>query len=135
MMSRNVVAVDNDTATLDLIEEVLKDQGYAMQRRLACELSVCSIAHDQPEFIILELPPLAPDNALLFLTKLRSCLATKALPVIVNSTNSRLLQQLDRTLHHLGCTTLEKPFDLDQFLAQIGQASSPHVDEQVCPGS
>jgi len=42
------------------------------------------------------------------------------------STDGRLLETLAQLLHYLGCITLEKPFDLDQFLAANGQADRLH---------
>jgi hypothetical protein len=45
---------------------------------------------------------------------------------LVIATDSRLLETLAQPPHHLGCITLEKPFDLDQFLSAIGLADRPH---------
>ena len=39
--------------------------------------------------------------------------------MIVISTDGRLLRDLAAPLSQLGCSTLEKPFDLEDFLAQI----------------
>jgi len=125
-MRRSVVAVDDDSATLDLIELVLQNQGYTLRRPLLRELSVRWIEREQPEFLILELAPFHPEETLVFLTKLRNSMATRALPVIMTSTDYRLLDQLERPLFHLGCATLKKPFELDTFLAVIDQAGTPY---------
>jgi len=123
-MRRTVVAADDDSATLDLFELVLLDQGYCLQRHPLGELNVTQIEQDDPEFLILELAPFHAEATLVLLAKLRSCLSTKALPVIISSTDYQLLHQLERPLYNLGCATLKKPFNLDTFLAMINQAAS-----------
>jgi hypothetical protein len=61
---------------------------------------------------------------LLLLEQLRRHPATNALPIIVNSTDQQLLNQFSETLHQLGCTTLAKPFGLDELLEKIGACMS-----------
>ena len=121
-MSRLVIAIDSDSTILDFMEEVLSDEGYTMRRGFMRHLNLHDIQCYHPDFMILEMQPFAPNQAIEFLAQLRACLATKPIPVIVESTDGRLLETLTQPLHHLGCITLEKPFDLDQFLAAIGQA-------------
>jgi DNA-binding response OmpR family regulator len=125
-MSRLVIAIDNDNTILDLMEEVLSNEGYTMRRDGLSQLNVHDIQCDHPEFMILELHPLTPNNLIEFLGQLRACLATAPIPVIVESTDGRLLETLAEPLHQLGCITLEKPFDLNQFLAAIGKADHLH---------
>jgi|SRR6266540_3842345 DNA-binding NtrC family response regulator len=125
-MNRLVIAIDNDSAILDLIEDVLSTEGYSLRRGSLQQLNVHDIQRDHPEFVILEMPPFASDDTIAFLGQLRACLATKPIPVIVESTDVRLLEALAEPLHQLGCITLEKPFDLDQLLAIISQANRPH---------
>jgi DNA-binding NtrC family response regulator len=125
-MSRLVIAIDSDSAILDLMEDVLSNEGYSMRRGCMRHLNVHDIQCDRPDFVILEIHPSAPDHTIEFLTELRTCLATEPIPVIVESTDGRLLETLAQPLHHLGCITVEKPFDLDQFLTAIGQANRPH---------
>jgi DNA-binding NtrC family response regulator len=125
-MSRLVIAIDNYSAILDLMEEVLSTEGYTMRRGCMSHLNVHDIQCDHPDFVILEIDPFAPNNTIEFLGKLRACVATAPIPVIVESTDGRLLETLAEPLHQLGCITLEKPFDLNQFLAAIGKADHVH---------
>jgi DNA-binding NtrC family response regulator len=126
MMNRLVIAIDNDSAILDLIEDVLSSEGYSVRRSCLQRLNVHDIQCNHPEFVILEMSPFASDDTIAFLGQLRACLETKPIPVIVESTDVRLLEALAEPLHQLGCITLEKPFDLDQFFAAISHANRLH---------
>jgi hypothetical protein len=42
------------------------------------------------------------------------------------STDGRLLETQAESMQNVGCIPPEKPFDLEQYLAIIGQADRPH---------
>jgi len=125
-MSRLVIAIDGDSAVLDLMEEVLDTEGFTMRRGCPHHLNVEDIQRNRPRFMIVEIEPFAANDTIDFLVQLRACLATKPIPVIVESTDRRLLETLAEPMLHLGCIALEKPFELDQLFAAIGQADRLH---------
>lgn len=122
-MNRLVVALDEDSATLDLFDDILSTEGYSLQRCGIHALKVCTIQAMQPEFLILELHPRFPDILIAFLHQLRAGRRTNRLPVIVTCTDDRLLDLYAQRLGHLGCLSITKPFALDQFLQLIAEAS------------
>ena len=73
----------------------------------------------QANLIILDLSLGEPSAALDLIGELRRNPPTRTLPVIVNSTNDRLLERLAEPLRDLGCIVLAKPFELDDFFASI----------------
>jgi len=119
MHSNRVIVVDHDEATTELIAELLKSEGLAPLFCSASLLSVACIEHMQANLIILDLSLGAPSAALDFIGELRRNPLTRTLPVIVNSTNDRLLERLAESLRDLGCIALAKPFELDDFFAAI----------------
>jgi DNA-binding response OmpR family regulator len=119
MITKPVVVIEDDPATIDLIAEVLDDEGFATLRYPDWLVSGTIIADVQPELLILELRHDDPSKGLLLLEELRQCPATRAIPAIVSSTDQCLLQHLAEPLRRLGCVILAKPFDLDEFLSKI----------------
>jgi CheY-like chemotaxis protein len=73
----------------------------------------------QANLIILDLSLGEPSAVLDLIGELRRNPPTRTLPVIVNSTNDRLLVRLAEPLRDLGCIALAKPFELDDFFAAI----------------
>jgi DNA-binding response OmpR family regulator len=119
MGSKRVVVIDNDRATLELMAEVLDSEGYLVTCYDARSFSALGIQRADPDVVIMELTHLDPSQALLVLGELRQYSTTSTVPVIVDSTNARLLNQLAEPLRRLGCTPLEKPFELEEFLSTI----------------
>jgi len=117
--SKRVIVVDSDAETTELIAELLQDEGYAPLCYPTWLLSVACIEQAQANLLILELGPGDPSAALDLLGELRRNCHTRALPVIVNSTDERLLERLAEPLRDLGCVVLPKPFELDVFFSSI----------------
>jgi len=119
MHSNRVMVVDHDESTTELIADLLKSEGLAPLCCSASLLSVACIEQMQANLIILDLSLGEPSAALDLIGELRRNPPTRALPVIVNSTNDRLLEQLAEPLRDLGCIALPKPFELDDFFSAI----------------
>jgi DNA-binding response OmpR family regulator len=115
-----VIEVDHDHATSELIAELLKSEGFVPLCYPAWILSVACIEQAQASLLILGLGPGDPSAALDLISELRRNAHTCVLPVIVNSTDDRLLERQAESLRDLGCIMLAKPFDLDEFSALIG---------------
>lgn len=121
-----IIAVDHDRAILDLIEEMLLSEGYDVQSYLENSVDVERIQQARPDLVIIDLRRMDANITLLLLKRLRRHPATSAVPVIVSSTDRHLLCELDVPLRHLGCLTIVKPFEIDEFLDCIHQAIVSH---------
>jgi len=119
MPDKRVIVVDQDTETTQLIAELLKDEGFAPLCYPTWLLSIRCIEQARADLIILELGLGEPDAVLDMLGELRRNLGTRALPVIVDSTDEGLLERLAEPLRDLGCVVLAKPFELDDFLSSV----------------
>jgi len=118
--TKRAIVVDHDQATSELIAELLRGEGIAPLCYPSWLLSVACIKQAQANLLILDLG-LGDSSILLdLLGELRGNIHTRRLPVIVNSTDERMLGWLAEPLHDLGCLTLAKPFDLDEFSALVG---------------
>jgi CheY-like chemotaxis protein len=132
---QRVIVVDQDVETVRLIAELLKDEGYAPLCYPSWLLSVACIAQAQASLLILELGPGDPSPELDLLTELRQHSYIHSLPVIVISTDQRLLARMAQPLHDLDCIALAKPFELDDFFSSVREslhASRASVQRLTC---
>jgi DNA-binding response OmpR family regulator len=132
---QRVIVVDQDAETVRLIAELLKDEGYVPLCYPSWLLSMECIAQAQADLLILEFGPGDPSAALDLLAELRQDSYIHSLPVIVISTDERLLARHAQPLHDLGCITLAKPFELDDFFSSIRKsvhASHSPVQRLIC---
>jgi CheY-like chemotaxis protein len=116
-----ILVVDDDTAILDMIAQVLIEEGYevltANNGRTAVDL-----AHQQlPRLILLDL--MMPEmNGWQVVDELRTSPQTRPIPILLLSAR----REMARTADELGVTAyLEKPFDLDDLLDQVRHILTP----------
>jgi len=119
MTKKRVLIVDHYDATLDLLVELLKSEGYTALRSSGERLSAGCIGDAQADLLILDLGLGDPSDVLPLLRDLRQRPTTWGLPVIVNSTDEQLLEHLAADLRELRCAALSKPFDLDTLMALV----------------
>jgi len=117
--TKRVIVAEQDLATSELIAELLKSAGCMPLCYASWLLSVPTIVQAQADLLILDLGRGASSATLDLIDELRRNKHTHVLPIIVNSTDERLLAQLAMSLHDLGCMTLAKPFELDDFFSSI----------------
>ena len=117
--AKRAIVVDHDAATTDLIAELLTSEGYAPVCCAVWPINLAFIEQAQAQLLVLEFGLGDPSAALDLLSELRQNPHTCALPVIVNSTDDRLLERLAEPLRALDCVVLAKPFDLDDFYSLI----------------
>jgi len=113
------IIVDYDAATTDLIAELLMSVGFMPLCRSAWPISVACIEQAQAQLLVLDLGLGCPNPVLALLGELRRNATTRALPVIVNSTDDRLLARIGQALRDLSCVALAKPFELDDFFLSV----------------
>jgi DNA-binding response OmpR family regulator len=123
--NKRVIIVDHDEATTQLIAELLAGEGYDPLSCSAWLLSVAFIEQVQANLMILDLSLTNPSAVLDLISELRRNASTRTLPVIVNSTDQRQLEQLAVPLYDLGCVVLAKPFELDDFFSTIYVCLNP----------
>jgi DNA-binding NtrC family response regulator len=123
--SRRVIVIDYDAATTELFAELLKSEGLMPICYPAMPISAMCIEQAQAQLLILELGLGDPCAALALLSALRQNAHTRALPVIVNSTDNRLLERLAAPLRDLDCAILAKPFELDDFFSLVSGCLEP----------
>ncbi len=120
-----VALADDDPGCLQLLNDVLTDEGY---ETLCCrhdrETYECVVAC-QPDLLILDLCMERRDSGLRIVEMLRRTRDACRIPVLVCSAHSAALRESAELLRQHGCDLLEKPFDLSDLLAKVVAAVSP----------
>jgi CheY-like chemotaxis protein len=118
-----VMVTDHDKDIALLMEEVLLAEGYVVCRCPGAHLTADAIEAALPDIVIVDMGRADVCAALALIERLRQHPLTRHVAVLVSSTDTRLLGELSEPLRELRCAALPKPFDLDDFLAQVGQVA------------
>ena len=117
-----IAVVNDDTAFLDLMTELLGEEGY--------ETVICKESRDvhklvrtkQPALVILDIRMEHPETGWSILEMLQLDRATTRIPVIVCSADAQFLRSKEEHLRQRGYDTLEKPFNLEDLLQKVEAA-------------
>ena len=119
-MARAVIAVvERDLAFLEMLHEVLTDQGYQTILWSRSQDAFELIVRERPDLVILDVWLEHPHAGEMVLGLLQADPATREIPVIVCTTDVRFHEQRAETLRDKPYSILIKPFDLSDLLATI----------------
>lgn len=110
-MQKNILVVDDDPTIGDLIQEVLEQAGYGVQRAYSGTEALLVLEHRRPDLVLLDLmlPGLSGEALLPRL---------EGLPVIVVSAKAAVNDKVNLLLGG-AADYLTKPFDTQELLARI----------------
>jgi DNA-binding response OmpR family regulator len=97
----------------------LTDEGY---QTLCCRSQLEAYAQvvlDRPALLIADLHLEQRASGLRLAKQLRQNARTRDLPILICSADQAFLRERMDQLQQLGCTVLEKPFDLEDLLATV----------------
>ena len=120
-MTTRVAVINDDTAFLELMEELLLEEGYEAHCYKEGVAAYEQVRELGPDVIILDIRMGSPETGwqVLELFKLDRVLSKK--PIIVCSAAVSELQAHAPYLQSKGCMMLAKPFDLDDLLKLLAQ--------------
>ena len=110
-----ILAVDDDPAILDVVAQVLADEGYEVLTAGGGRAAVELARRHLPRLILLDL--MMPEmNGWQVVAELRASPQTRSIPVLLLSAR----RDTELMANSLGVSSyLEKPFDLDELLARV----------------
>ncbi len=117
-----IAVVDDETALIDLICELLADEGYDTCSHKVGATAYAMIQSKQPDLVVLDIRLETPDAGWLILELIRLDPKTTAIPVIVCSADTQFLKAKEEHLRKQGCCVLEKPFNLEDLLTTVATA-------------
>ena len=117
-----VLVVDDAPELRALFRDALGDEGYRVTLAAAAP-GLAQVRAMRPDAIVLDLLLGADEDAAWgFLRDLRADPELCAVPVVVCSAATRLLDRLAPALRDHGAVVVPKPFELDDFLAAVARA-------------
>jgi DNA-binding response OmpR family regulator len=120
-----IFVTDDDQTLVELITELLTDAGYAHVAWHVGNNAFHRIRDEQPDLVLLDINLLNPGRGWSTLDAMRLHPKTRNIPVILCSTEMRLLEEKAQLLRELHCQTLEKPFDFETLLDRVAAAIGP----------
>jgi CheY-like chemotaxis protein len=116
-----IAIVDNDLSFLEMMGQLLGDEGYEPLVLDTNSDAFAIIRQRQPQLVIIELLIMDPDYSWLVLNKMRLDPQTAHIPVIISSTATDLLQRNEAHLRSKRCDILLKPFELEDLLVMVSK--------------
>jgi DNA-binding response OmpR family regulator len=114
-----IAVVDDDTVFLDLMHDLLTDEGYQITIHQSSSTIYHDLRNQQPNLIIQDICIGNEDNGWALLKLLKFDPTTTHIPIIVCSTDRNILEAKADYLQEHGIRPLEKPFHLADLLAAI----------------
>jgi two-component system, OmpR family, response regulator MtrA len=125
MAEQTIVITNHDPTYLELIKDMLTNEGYQSVHCIVGTGTHAAIRQFEPALVLLDISFEQPGLGWHLLDMLRLHPATTLIPIIICSADPWLLREKDGLLRTLHCDTLEKPFDLEMLLAKIHAAVGP----------
>lgn len=120
-----ILVADDGAQLIELIRDVLLDAGYIHTVAHLGDHAFERICDEHPALVLLDITVMNPGNAWALLDLLRLHPQTRTIPVILLSTDLRLLNDKTELLRTLHCQVLEKPFDIEALLDKVAAAIGP----------
>jgi CheY-like chemotaxis protein len=128
-MAKALIAVVNDdTLFLELMHDLLTDEGYRTAIWKEGDTAYEMIKEHRPSLVILDIRMEHPDTGWMVLELIRLDPSTEHIPVIICSADTERIRAKAGYLHEKNCDVLEKPFMLADLLAKVRTFIGPAED-------
>jgi CheY-like chemotaxis protein len=125
-MKRPLIAVVNqDTVFLQLMEELLSEEGYHTYIEKEGDKAYVSIKKHKPDLVILDIRISYPEGGFKVIDLMRLDPETAYIPLIICSTATNLLRENEAHLREKQCDILMKPFQIDELLTKVQAIIGP----------
>lgn len=118
-MAQKIAAINDDTVFLDLLRELLTEEGYEVHLFKEANHAFERVRDLKPDAIILDIRMDNPVTGWQVLELIKLDPAVSRVPIIVCSADLTALQERAVHLQSKGCEVLPKPFDLDDLLSVL----------------
>ena len=118
-MARRIAVIDDDPVFLELVHDLLEEEGYTPATFQAGLADVTGVRDFRPDAIVLDLRMDAPQTGSEMLSAFQQDAVLRATPIIICSADTRQLQDNAASWESRGYRTLQKPFDLDALLGLL----------------
>ena len=126
-----IIVLNNDSAFLDLMKEVLGDEGMDVVLRKVWDDAYNTVKNAKPDLIILDVLLDNEGKGFELIDLLTLDPATRSTPVVIASTSTKQLHERMDAFTTMGIPVIGKPFDLDTLLGIIRRALHAGTREEV----
>ncbi len=117
--ARHVLVVNHAPEILELMRELLADEGYHVSTLARAGQDIDTIASLKPHLIIIDYMWPSSDNEWVLLNLLTIDRRTRDIPVILCTAAVAQVQPMEEHLLRLGICVVLKPFDIDELLEVV----------------
>ena len=117
-----IIVVNDDTAFLQLMEQLLEDEGYEAEVMKSTKNALEHIKERRPALIVLDVRINNEEAGPLLLDLITLDPETRSIPVVIASANLQALAGREDELASKGIYVIAKPFDIDDLAALIRKA-------------
>jgi CheY-like chemotaxis protein len=114
-----IAVVNQDTIFLQLMEELLSEEGYHTYIEKEGDKAYISIKKHKPDLVVLDIRLNDPEAGFKVIDLMRIDPETAQIPLIICSTATNLIRDNEARLREKQCDILMKPFQLDELLAKV----------------
>ncbi len=119
MANQTIIVANDDLTYLDMIRDLLTDEGYSSVIVAHSPVAYQVICEQTPALVLLDIHVGQSDRGWKTLNYMRLNPDTAHIPVIICSTDPRLPREKEGWLREQHCDFLEKPFTFDQLLEKV----------------
>lgn len=127
MAGPTIAVVNDDTLFLELMHDLLTEEGYETAIWKEGDKAFENIKKHRPALVILDIRMERPDTGWMVLELMRLDPTTARLPVIICSADTRRIRDKEAYLREKGCDVLEKPFLLEDLLTKVHALIGPAI--------
>jgi DNA-binding response OmpR family regulator len=115
----HILVIDDEPVLRDLICELLAEEGYQVSSNGTLFDDLDLIRRLDPHLILLDIVFGGRVTGMVFLEQLKADPRTKNIPIAVCTAAKHLTDEINARLTEWDCLIINKPFDLDEMLAEI----------------
>ena len=112
----DILVVDDEIDIVNLVVDILQDEGYQVRSAFSGEMALAAIAQQQPAMILMDMY-MPQMTGIMLLEHLRAT-SIAAIPVVLMTASPRAAETL---LNMDMVDYLAKPFDIDQLLQCVAR--------------
>jgi two-component system sensor kinase FixL len=117
-----IAVIDDDTTFLQLMDDLLSGEGYDVLIWRNGTTAYEMVRREKPDLVILDMRMEQSENGWAIMNVIKLDPETVRIPVLVCSADAQALQAQAENFARLDIRSLEKPFNLDDLLAEIAAA-------------
>lgn len=123
-MPRSIMVIDDTPAILELYQDLLSDEGYAVASYDRPLRTLAEVERVRPDLIIIDYLMSGEKVGWTLLQMLQASPATAGIPLILCTAATNEVAEIRDQLRQLGVRLLRKPFEIDELVGVVSEALS-----------